>query len=103
MPQVVREDIDNLNAVLTVSIPKDDYLPLFNTELRKYRKDARIKGFRQGKTPTGVLKKMFGKSVLGEIINKMLQEQLTDFMVNDPTEIWANLFHPIHRSLSSLM
>lgn len=87
MPQVVREDIDNLNAVLTVSIPKDDYLPLFNTELRKYRKDARIKGFRQGKTPTGVLKKMFGKSVLGEIINKMLQEQLTDFMVNDPTEI----------------
>ncbi len=87
MPQVVREDIDNLNAVLTVSIPKDDYLPLFNTELRKYRKDARIKGFRQGKTPTGVLKKMFGKAVLGEIINKMLQEQLTDFMVNDPVEI----------------
>lgn len=87
MPQVVREDIDNLNAVLTVSIPKDDYLPLFNTELRKYRKDARIKGFRQGKTPTGVLKKMFGKAVLGEIINKMLQDQLTDFMVNDPVEI----------------
>lgn len=87
MPQVVRTDIDNLNAVLTVEIPKDDYLPLFNTELKKYRKDARIKGFRQGKTPISVLKKMFGKAVLGEVINKILQEQLTDFMVNDSTEI----------------
>lgn len=87
MPQVVRTDIDNLNAVLTVEIPKEDYLPIFNTELRKYRKDARIKGFRQGKTPISVLKKMFGKAVLGEVINKILQEQLTDFMVNDSTEI----------------
>lgn len=87
MPQVVRTDIDNLNAVLTVEIPKDDYLPIFTTELRKYRKDARIKGFRQGKTPMSVLKKMFGKAVLGEVINKILQEQLTDFMVNDSTEI----------------
>lgn len=87
MPQVVRTDIDNLNAVLTVEIPKDDYLPIFNTELRKYRKDARIKGFRQGKTPMSVLKKMFGKAVLGEVINKILQEQLTDFISNDSNEI----------------
>ncbi|MEZ5042911.1 MAG: trigger factor [Saprospiraceae bacterium] len=87
MPQVVREDIDNLNAVLTVSIPTDDYLPSFNTELQKYRKDARIKGFRQGKTPTGVLKKMFGKAVLGDVINKILQKELSEYLADDKLEI----------------
>lgn len=70
-----------------VEILKDDYLLLFNMELKKYCKDVCIKGFCQGKILMSVLKKMFGKVVLGEVINKILQEQLIDFMVNDSIEI----------------
>ena len=51
MPNVVREDIDNLNAVLKVQIGRNDYEPKFNNELKKLRNEATIKGFRKGKTP----------------------------------------------------
>lgn len=80
MPNIVREDIDNLNAVLTVTLEKAAYEPKFKSELNKYRKEASMKGFRKGKTPISVLKKMFGKSALAEVINKMLQEELSTYI-----------------------
>ena len=51
MPQVVREDVDNLNAVLTVTVAKSDYESKFNEQLAKYKQQAHLKGFRKGKTP----------------------------------------------------
>ncbi len=80
MPKVVREDIDNLNAVLTVTLEKKDYEPKFKSELNKYRKQAHMKGFRKGKTPMSVVKKMYGRSVLAEVVNEILQQQLYDFL-----------------------
>ncbi|MCB0586072.1 MAG: trigger factor [Phaeodactylibacter sp.] len=87
MPKVVREDIDNLNAVLTVTLEKKDYEPKFNSELSKYRKQAHMKGFRKGKTPVSVLKKMYGKSVLADVINEMLQKELYDYLNNEDMKI----------------
>ena len=80
MPKVVREDIDNLNATLTITIDKGDYQSKFESELGKYRKQAHMKGFRRGKTPLSVVKKMYGKAVLGEVINDMLQKELFDYL-----------------------
>lgn len=80
MSQVVRTDIDNLNAVLTVAIAQSEYEPKFKQQLNKYRDQAQIKGFRKGKTPTSVLKKMFGKNILVDIVNEMLQERLVGYL-----------------------
>ncbi|MCO6478063.1 MAG: trigger factor [Phaeodactylibacter sp.] len=87
MPKVVREDIDNLNAVLTVTLEKEDYEPKFNSELSKYRKQANMKGFRKGKTPLSVLKKMYGKSVLADVINEMLQKELYGYLTDEDISI----------------
>lgn len=80
MPQVVREDIDNLNAVLTVTIDKASYESKFKQQLGKYQQQAHMKGFRKGKTPLSVIKKMYGKSVLADIINEELQKELFDYI-----------------------
>ena len=80
MPKVERKDIDNLNAVLTVTLEKSEYEPKFKAELKKYRKQANMKGFRKGRTPISVLKKMYGQSVLAEIINEMLQKELNEYL-----------------------
>lgn len=80
MSQVVREDIDNLNAVLTVTIAQDEYEPKFKQQLKKYRDQAQIKGFRKGKTPNSVLKKMFGKNILADIVNEMIQEKMVSYL-----------------------
>jgi FKBP-type peptidyl-prolyl cis-trans isomerase (trigger factor) len=43
--------------------------------LRDYRKKANIPGFRPGMVPMGLLKKMYGKSILADEINKMLSDE----------------------------
>ena len=80
MPKVVREDIDNLNTVLTVTIEKSEYEDQFKTELNKYRKQVQMKGFRKGKTPMSVLRKMYGKAILSDVINGMLQTEVGNFL-----------------------
>lgn len=87
MPKVVREDIDNLNTVLTVTLEKADYEPRFNSELSKHRKQAQMKGFRKGKTPVSILKKMYGKSVLVEVINEVLQKELSGYLAGEDLRI----------------
>ncbi len=78
MPTVVREDIDALNAVLTVTIAKNDYEPTFKKEINKLKDRGAIKGFRKGKTPLPFLKKMYGKGLLSEIVTNLLHKELTE-------------------------
>ncbi len=77
------KDIDQLNAVLTVTIGREDYEPKFNQELKKMKDKANMRGFRPGKTPTSFLKKMYGKSLLSEIVTEMLQAEMNKVMSED--------------------
>lgn len=76
MPTFQREAISDLHYKLTATLAPSDYEAEFNAQLEKYRKEAAIKGFRKGKTPASVVRKMFGKSVLADILNKKLQEAI---------------------------
>ena len=80
MPQVVRENIDNLNATITVTVERNDYESTFNNQLKEYRKKAPMKGFRKGKTPLSFIKKVYGQEVLVQVVNQTLQKELTDFL-----------------------
>jgi len=85
MPKVVREDIDNLNAVISVSIEKADYESSFKSELKKVAKQAQVKGFRKGKTPISFVKKMYGPSILMDTVNNILQEEMSKYLQDDKT------------------
>ena len=80
MPQVVRTDIDNLNTQLVLTILKGDYEPKFKSELNKYKGKAHMKGFRKGKTPTALIKKMYGKPILVDVINEMVQHEIFNYI-----------------------
>lgn len=83
MPNVVRKELDNLTAEITVSLAKADYEPQFVAELKKYQKQGGMKGFRKGKTPISVLKKMYGGPLLADIVNKELSKTLNDYLVEE--------------------
>lgn len=87
MSKVVRSDVDSLNTVLAVTVEKSDYEPKFLSELKKYKNQAQIKGFRKGKTPISVLKKMFGKGVLSEIVNDQFQETLFNYIKDEKLNV----------------
>ena len=77
---IVRKDIDTSNATITISIEKVDYTEKVEKTLRDYRKKANIPGFRPGMVPLGLLKKMYGKSILADEINKMLSDELYKYI-----------------------
>ncbi len=68
------QNIDKVSALLTVKFEKADYQERVDKSLKLLRQKAQIPGFRPGKIPAGLLKKMHGKSVLAEEVNKLLSE-----------------------------
>jgi trigger factor len=87
---IIQENIDELNAVLKVKVVADDYLPKVETALRNYQKKASIPGFRPGKIPTGMIKKMYGKSIMVEEINKLLNDSLYNYLNENKIEVLGN-------------
>ena len=77
---IVRKDLDQNNAILTVRIEKADYAEKVDKTLRDHRKKANIPGFRPGMVPAGLVKKMYGKAVLAEEINKLVSENMYNYI-----------------------
>ncbi len=84
---ITRETIDDLNAVLRVSIEKSDYEVKIEETLKDYRKKANIKGFRPGMVPIGLIRKMYGKAVKLEEINKLVSESIQKYLTDEKLEI----------------
>ncbi len=84
---ITRQNVDELNAVLTLELTKEDYQERVEKVLNDYRKKATIPGFRPGKVPFGMIRKMYGKPVLAEEINKLISESLSNYLVNEKLDI----------------
>jgi trigger factor len=78
--QIVRKDTDSLNITLDLTLEPSDYTPKFESEIKKYKNQAQLKGFRKGMTPISVIKKMYGKAILSDIINETIQEKLFGYL-----------------------
>ena len=84
---VTTKKTDDLNAILTVSIKEEDYREVVDKTLSDYRKKANIPGFRPGKVPAGLVKKQFGKAILIEEVNKILQQSVFDHIKKEELNI----------------
>ena len=89
MATVTRENIGLLNDRITVKIARNDYLPSFEKALKNYGKQANIPGFRKGMVPAGLIKKMYGNSVLTDEVLRTVEKELTGYMTNEKLEIFA--------------
>ncbi len=87
---ITRENIDALNAVVKVDITKDDYGDKVDKILADYRRTANIPGFRKGHVPMGMVKKQYGKAVLIDEVNKLLQESLGKYLVEEKLDVLGN-------------
>ncbi|MEO2081867.1 trigger factor family protein, partial [Leeuwenhoekiella sp.] len=87
---ITRENIDDLNAVLKVDIAKDDYNEKVQKVLKDYRKSANIPGFRKGHVPMGLVQKQYGKAVLVDEVNKLLQDSLQKYLTEEKLDVLGN-------------
>ena len=84
---VTKNQIDDLNATIKIQLDKEDYATRVSDALKDYQKKAVIDGFRKGKTPFGIIKKMYGKAVLIEEINKLIGESLSNYIQENDLNI----------------
>jgi trigger factor len=84
---ITKEIIDDLNAVLKIKIEKTDYDDKVETVLKDYRKKATIKGFRPGMVPIGLVRKMYGRAIQIDEINKIVTEGIQKYITDEKIEI----------------
>lgn len=82
-----RENIDDLNAILKISIKRDDYEDNMEKVLKDYRKKANIRGFRPGMVPIGMIRKMYGNAVKVDEINKLISESIHKYLTDEKLDI----------------
>ncbi|MES2410904.1 MAG: trigger factor [Bacteroidota bacterium] len=87
---ITRNNVDALNAVVTVEVAKNDYAEKVEKVLADYRKNANIPGFRKGAVPMSLIQKQYGKAVLLEEVNKILQDKLNKYLVEEKLDILGN-------------
>ncbi len=88
--KITKEDIDALNSVVKIDITANDYQEKVDTQLDDYRKKANIPGFRKGHVPMSLVKKQYGKSVMIDEVNKLIQESLNNFLVEEKLDVLGN-------------
>ncbi|MDY4248492.1 trigger factor [Bacteroides pyogenes] len=74
------QNIDKVSAELTVKLEKADYQAQVDKSLKSLRQKAQMPGFRKGMVPISLVKKMYGKSVIAEEVNKVLQEAIYGYI-----------------------
>lgn len=87
---ISKTDIDKLNAELTITVGPADYEGKVNDALKRAQKQASMPGFRPGKVPAGLIKKQYGKSILVDELNRLLNDTLHNYINEQKIEILGN-------------
>lgn len=81
------QNIDSVSASLTVKLEKTDYQENVDKSLKNLRQKAQVPGFRKGMVPTSLVKKMYGKSVVAEEVNKLLSDSVYKYIQDNKVNI----------------
>lgn len=78
--EITLDKIDKTECLIKISLKEADYQPAINQKVKEYRKKANIKGFRPGKVPDGMIRSIYGKSLLIEEINRIVGHEMSDYL-----------------------
>jgi len=84
---ITRKDTDALNAILSITLTQEDYLPKVEQALTKFRKNVAMNGFRKGMVPAGLVKKMYGTGVLVDELNRIVNDSINGYIEENKLEI----------------
>ncbi len=84
---ITQEKAGDLKSIVRIKLKKEDYEPKVTSALKNLAKKANVPGFRKGMVPTGMVKKMYGNSVLAEEINKNLNDEMWKYLQDNKIDI----------------
>ena len=89
---ITKVQTGELTATIQINLQHADFESDVNNSLKEYQRKATIPGFRPGKVPFGMVKKMYGSSVMADQVNKTISKTLNDYLTDEKIAI---LGHPI--------
>jgi len=84
---ITQEKIDDLNSRLKVTIAASDYKDNYTKTLKEYSKQMTLPGFRAGKVPSGVVKKKYGRGILADELQKILDRSIHDYISKNDLKV----------------
>ena len=87
---ITKESTGILTALLKIEIGPADYTATVEKQIADYKRKANIPGFRPGHIPTGLIKKMYGKTILADEVNKLISDNLVNFIRDEKIDILGN-------------
>jgi len=85
--QINQSELKDLMAVVTLTIEPADYQEEVAKQLKEVRHKAQMPGFRPGMVPAGLVKKMYGKGILADVLNKKVGEGLNKHIEDNKLNI----------------
>jgi len=85
--QVTVEDLSTVKKVLHIEIPEKVVISELDKAYKDLKKNAKVKGFRPGKTPRTVLEGLYKKDVNADVSSKLIQNSLIDAIQEAKLEI----------------
>ncbi|WP_300596303.1 trigger factor [Niabella sp.] len=101
MATITQEKIGPLHEKLSVKLEKTDYLPGFEKSLKEYSKKANIPGFRPGKVPAGLIKKMYGPSLFMDEVLRSIDKEILNYLDTNKVNIFAQPL-PLENDMAKL-
>ncbi|MBM3404875.1 MAG: trigger factor [Bacteroidetes bacterium] len=90
--KITKETTENLTATICMEVTPDDYTENVSKALKDLQRKANIPGFRPGKVPAGMIRKMYGKAVTAEEVNKLISGKLSKYLEEENLN---TLGHPL--------
>ncbi len=84
---ITQESTGELTATIKIELIPEDYREQVNKTLKDFQKKSTLRGFRPGKIPMGLIKKMYGKGAVAEEINKVVSESLNNYIKEEDLDI----------------
>ncbi|MDD2419252.1 MAG: trigger factor [Bacteroidales bacterium] len=85
--KITQKNVDDLTMIVTLNIEKEDYSGKKQEILKKFRRDADIKGFRKGMAPMSIIEKMHGRSAMLDAVNNVISEGLNNHITENKLNI----------------
>ena len=76
--KVTVEDQSSVKKVLHIEVPEEDVVRELDSAYQQLKKTAKIKGFRPGKAPRGILERLYRKDVHADVSSKLIQNAFVD-------------------------
>ncbi len=84
---ISHQKIDDVNANITIELAPEDYNPAVDKAIKDQAKKAKLPGFRPGMVPLGHIRRTYGKAILFDEINRVINDKIANYISEEKLEV----------------